>query len=82
MSARLQEIEKLEDSINNRLTVILCSAQNSQIKNRECFFNCGEISDNLRSIEDNCKRLAKLTAKAIGMLRAYNTLMAGDADGD
>ncbi len=84
MSTRLQKIEKLEDSINVRLQVILFTSQNGLMayKHPITYDESIAIHKVLLSIEDNCKGLAKLTAKAIGMLRACNMLVSGDVDGD
>lgn len=82
MNTRLREIDELEDKINDRLAVILARVHNSMILTEMTGLDAFAIRQDLRGIEDNCKRLAKQTAKAIGMLQAYNTLLAGDSDGD
>jgi len=71
-------IDELEDKINDRLAVILAKAQTTTMLTEKTGLDAFEIRQNLRSIEDNCKELVKLTAKAIAMLQAYDTLLKGE----
>lgn len=77
--SRLKQIEKLEDSINDKLQVILSTSQNADFTYNHPITYDEKVAlhEDFRSIESNAKELAKLTAKVIGKLRAYDKLLEG-----
>ena len=77
---RLAQIEELEDRINDNLAVILVASHNCTIAVKQQI-RCNEeakVLEYLQMIDLKCKELAKLTAIAIGKLRAYDNVLGGD----
>jgi len=78
--SRLEQIEELEDRINDRLQLILSISQNGQMvyDHPITYEKSIEIRKDLQNIDSHCKELAKLTARAIGRLQAYDKRLEDD----